>query len=127
MANSKRNNIEVKLIRGNHRISNSTKPDIESYKKLVIEGGLREEIVKPGLLISRLDNPEDIAYGDERIIRLSPRQKVKVANVDKVGKLAKGIFLKKLFKNQEIPKELLKEDKVKVAKKSKRKKSKKKS
>ncbi len=108
MAKSTRNTIELKLIRGNHRISNSTKPDIELYKKLVKEGSEREEIKKPGLLISRLDHPVDVAY-DERTIRLSPRAKLKVADIDKLGELSQGVFLKKIFKNQPVPEKLLEE------------------
>ena len=43
-----------------------------------------EARVKPGELISRLEHPEDIYY-DGDIIRLSPRSRLPIANMDKVG------------------------------------------
>lgn len=124
---AKRNSIEVKLIRGNHRISNSTKPDIELYKSLVTKGNLKEELVKPALVISRVDYPIDVEYGGSTI-RVSPRAKLPVADMDLLGDIEKGLVVKKLFKNQPIPKSLTEEKPVKKVKKkvSKKKSSKKK-
>lgn len=94
---SKRNNIEVRLIRGNQRISNSTPPDVDLYKKLVKKGAEREEIKKPAMVISRLDYAISIDYGDSKI-NVSPRSKLKVADYDKLGDMPNGIVVKKLFK-----------------------------
>jgi len=49
--------------------------------------------VKPGLLISRLEAPKNIYY-DGDIIRLSPRARLPIADMDKVGKDEKGKFHK---------------------------------
>ncbi len=54
-----------------------------------------EERVKPAQLISRLSYPEQVSYG-EATIRISPRSREIVADMSKLGKLPKGIILKKL-------------------------------
>ena len=92
----KRNTVQVKLIQGNE-ISNEKKPDIQSFKELVEKGSKTEEIKKPGLLISRVDYPITVKYGDD-VIRVSPRSKLKIANTDKLGGLVEGLFLKKISK-----------------------------
>lgn len=92
----KKNKIDVNLIRGNN-ISKTTKPDVELFNKLVEEGSKVEKQINPALLISRLDYPENVKYGD-RTIRMSPRANVKIADANKIKSegLPKGIFLKKL-------------------------------
>ena len=95
MAKKKANNIEVKLIRGNN-ISNPTKPDVESFKELVKRGEVLEKEVNPAYLISALDHPVNIVYGSDTI-RLSPRAKVKVGNVEKLPKeLPNRIYVKRI-------------------------------
>jgi len=89
-----KNDIDVKLIQGN-LISNPTKPDVELYKELVEKGKIVEEVVHPALVISRLDYPVVLNYGESKI-RLSPRSILKVGDVDKLGELEKGVFLKKI-------------------------------
>jgi len=54
-----------------------------------------EKRVKPAKLISRLNYPENVKYG-EHIINISPRGKMIVGDMDKVGKLPQGIILKKI-------------------------------
>lgn len=100
MVKKVKNSIELRLIRGNERqISNHTKPDVESYKRLVERGGLEEKTVKPGLLISRVDKPVTLKYGEDEI-RLSPRGQEKVADVNKLeNPLPNGLYLKLLVKS----------------------------
>ncbi len=54
-----------------------------------------EKRVKPAKLISRLNYPESVKYG-ENTINISPRGKMIVGDMDKVGKLPQGIILKKI-------------------------------
>ena len=89
----------MRLIRGNQRISNSTPPDVNLYKKLVQKGALREEIKKPAMVISRLEYAVSIDYGDSKI-NVSPRSKLKVADYDKLGEMPNGLVVKKLFKTK---------------------------
>jgi hypothetical protein len=96
---SARNKIEMRLIRGNQRISNSTPPDVNLYKKLVEKGALKEEIKKPAMVISRLDYAVSFEYGDSKI-NISPRSKLKVADYDKIGELPQGLVVKKMFKTK---------------------------
>jgi hypothetical protein len=94
MAASK-NNITVGIIRGND-IGNTTKPDVDLFKRQVAKGEIVEQSVNPALLISTLDYPINIAYNDG-FIRLSPRAKIKVGDVNKLQKeLPARVFLKKI-------------------------------
>lgn len=91
----KKSEISVGVIRGNN-ISNTTKPDVDLFKSLVKEGSKIEEAVKPALLISILDYPINIEYGDA-VIRLSPRAKLKVGDYRKLpSKLPASVYLKKI-------------------------------
>jgi hypothetical protein len=56
-----------------------------------------EERVQPAKLISRLDYPEEVAYGTDSI-RISPRSRTIVADMSKLGKLPKGIIAKEIKK-----------------------------
>ena len=96
MAKKKQNKIEVKVIKGNN-VSETKKPDMPSYERLVQMGEKVEKSPRPALLVSRLDHPEYIKYGASTI-RLSPRAFEKVGDVEKLdaGNLPKGIYLKKL-------------------------------
>jgi len=58
---------------------------VELIKKVV-----REEIVKAGYVISRLDYPVSFKYNDIEV-SLSPRQKMKFANIDLVNDLPAGV------------------------------------
>lgn len=92
---TKKNKITVGLIRGNH-ISNTTKPDVELFKRQVAEGEKVDERLNPALLISGLDHPENIEYGDT-IIRLSPRARVEIGDYKKLqSDLPKRVYVKKI-------------------------------
>lgn len=91
---SKKNNIQLKVIRGN-KISNPPKPDVELYKAQVLEGKKIDKMVRPALLISRVDYPVTVEY-DNKHIRVSPRAKEVIADVNRLQKeLPKGLILKK--------------------------------
>ena len=92
---AKKNNIKVGLIKGNTKISNETKHDVKLLKGISEVGAKAEKMVEPVMLISRLDYPENIIYGD-RTIRLSPRSKLPVADASKLGTLPKGVVKKRL-------------------------------
>jgi hypothetical protein len=94
MTMAKKNKISVGLIRGNN-ISTEAKPDVELFNELVKIGKEAEEIVDPVLLISRVDYPITVKYGD-RMIRVSPRSQLKVADGSLLGELPNGIYKKKL-------------------------------
>lgn len=51
---------------------------------------VREKKVKPAKLISRLDHPVTLSYG-ETVIQIPPRGKVLIANLDKLGALPRGV------------------------------------
>jgi len=89
----KRNEIKVQLMEGNN-ISNDKKPDIESFDELVKKGSLPDKISRPGFIISKVDYPITVEYGDDQI-RVSPRARLQVGNLDKV-KVKDGIVLKAL-------------------------------
>jgi hypothetical protein len=92
-----RNNIELKLIRGNTAKSNTTKPDLKKYKEMVNLGRVKEEMCNPAMLISLVDYPVVVKYGKSEI-RLSPRSREKVADHTLLDKdsLTKDVALKKL-------------------------------
>lgn len=54
-----------------------------------------EERTNPAKLISRLNHPQPVSYGNETI-QMSPRGKVVVADYKKLGELPQGIILKKM-------------------------------
>lgn len=54
-----------------------------------------EERVNPAKLISRLNYPVQIKYGEETI-NVSPRAKLTIADETKLGKLPVGIVVKKI-------------------------------
>ena len=56
-----------------------------------------EALVNPAMLISRLSYPVSIQYG-ESIIRVSPRSKEMVADLNKLGKLPEGLAVKRIKK-----------------------------
>jgi len=91
---SKKNNVKVGLIEGN-TISENEKANVELVEEVTKKGSIVEKIVKPALLISKVDNPETIKYGDS-FIRLSGRAQEKVADHTKLGELPKGVLLKQL-------------------------------
>lgn len=94
MAKTK-NKIEVKLIRGNN-INSQMQLDMVEYKRMVKEGEKTEKAIRPALLISRLDHPEVVKYGDTHI-RISPRVNERIGDVEKLPeKLPVGIFVKKI-------------------------------
>jgi len=88
------NKITVGLIDGN-TISENVKPKVELLNELVKEGAKVEEAVKPALLISTVDYPVTIKYGDH-CIRLTGRAREKIADWSKIGDLPDGIALKKV-------------------------------
>ena len=77
---TKKNNITVGLIKGNTKNSNETKHDVKLFNKNIKDGMKREKMVEPVLLISRLNYPETVKY-DGKMIRISPRSKLTVADV----------------------------------------------
>lgn len=94
MANKKSNTVKMGLIRGNHT-SNETKPDMEKFESLVKKGNEKTVIKKTGMLISRLDYPEEIKYNNDVIV-ISPRAKIKIADTSLIqSKLPYGVVLKK--------------------------------
>jgi hypothetical protein len=96
----KRNTIKVGLIKGNEsKISKTDEVSVKSFNETLEKGKQTDEIIQPCLLISRLDYPVDISYGDS-VIRLSPRAKEKLGDVNKIKneKLPNGIFIKELKK-----------------------------
>lgn len=58
----------------------------------------KDELVAPALLINSNNKPEYVKYEGKGEIRLSPRQKSKVADHSKLGDLPKGVRLVKLKK-----------------------------
>ena len=115
-----RNNIELKLIRGNHVAAKTPAPDFKRHKELVAMGAEVEEEINPALVISLVDHPVVIQYGEFEI-RLSPRARVRVADHGKLDKdnLPKSVALKPL-PAKVAPK--IEEDKSSEKKKSTRKK-----
>ena len=99
MAKKKKNSVDVKLISGNKKISKSSEPDVESYNKLLKEGSETENSVRPAVIISRVDHPVDVKYGD-RTIRVSPRAQLEVADISKLGETKNGIYIKRLPKRK---------------------------
>ena len=95
---AKKNKISISVMEGNSKISNTSQPDVKSYKKQVEKGKEIDKMVDPVLVISRLDHPEDITYKGE-IVRVSPRAKLTFGDVSKVGDLPTGLFKKKLAKS----------------------------
>lgn len=91
----KRNSVTVGLIRGNEKNSNQSKPDVELVKELIAKGKVVEEMIDPCLVISRLDYPVNVEYGDDTI-RLSPRGRVTVCDTQKLGELPNGVVKKRL-------------------------------
>ena len=96
MAKKDKNKIEVKVIQGNN-VSKSTVLDMDEYAAKVKEGATPEKTPRVGWLISRLDYPVIVSYG-KNDIRVSPRSVLKVGDVEKVGKLPKGVYTKKIAK-----------------------------
>lgn len=92
---TKKNNVSVKLIRGNSKGEEGTKPDKVAFEEAVKKGAVADKGIKPGMIISRIDYPEIVEYNDSKI-RISSRSKLKIADYSKLGELPKGIFLKKL-------------------------------
>lgn len=128
MSNNRRNNVSLRLIRGNRIPNPTTKPDYELYKQQVALGGIKEEMVAPALVINTHDYPVNIKYGDYHI-RLSPRSRQKVADHGKLDKdsIPAGIVLKLMEpKKAKAPLKSSQEEKVtKKVTKKKNKKSKK--
>lgn len=92
---TKKNNITVGLIKGNTKNSNETKHDVKLFNKNIKDGMKREKMVEPVLLISRLNYPETVKY-DGKMIRISPRSKLTVADVSKLGDLPSGVVKKRI-------------------------------
>lgn len=92
-----KNKISMKVVEGNSKISNTSQPDVKSYKEQVEKGKKRDKKVEPVQVISRLDHPEDVEY-DGAIVRVSPRAKLMFGDVKKLSELPKGLFKKKLPK-----------------------------
>lgn len=92
-----RNKIELKLMRGNVAKSNQTPPDLDNYNKLVKLGREAEETKEPALIISLVDYPVVLKYGEFEL-RVSPRSRLKIGDHNKLDKnsLPKSIALKKL-------------------------------
>ena len=91
---AKKNSIKVGLIDGNS-IGENEKPNVDLLNEMVKEGSLVEDIIKPALLISTVDFPVVVSYGEHKI-RLSGRAREKVADHSKLGELPSGITVKKL-------------------------------
>lgn len=106
-----RNRVELKLIRGNQITSNSTKPDIELYKKQVAKGKEKTDVKNPAIIFSLVDYPIVVEYGDEKL-RLSPRCKLQIADhnlLDKEslpkGKVALKLVSKKAPSSSQVSEE----------------------
>lgn len=96
MAKKGKNKVEIKLADGNRKKSVVTPPDMKLYKRQVEEGKKNVNPTNPALLISRLDHPEMIQYGDGKI-RLSPRASTKVPDRNLLQEdLPRGVFIKKI-------------------------------
>lgn len=54
-----------------------------------------ENIIKPVRVSSQVNYPITIKYGDDSIV-VSPRAKLKLADINKLGTLPKGIVVKEL-------------------------------
>ena len=91
---AKKNNIKVGLIDGNS-IGENEKPNVELLNEKVKEGSVADIVVKPALLISTIDYPVVISYGENKI-RLSGRAREKIADYSKLGDLPSGVTVKKL-------------------------------
>lgn len=95
MATKTKNDIKVGLIDGN------TEPEVipESTKSLIAEklksATVEEVPEKQGLLISDVDYPVRISYGNDTI-RLSGRARERVLDISKLGELPKSVKLKEL-------------------------------
>lgn len=89
-------NIEAKIIEGNvdSKKEKAKESDVELLKRKKASGALVEKREKVGWVISRLDEPVVIQYNGNET-RISPRQKFKVGNYEKLGKLPAGVVLKK--------------------------------
>ena len=57
--------------------------DTSSLTAAVEKSEVVEEASNPGKLVSRADHPLEVKYGDS-IIRLSPRQRVEIADMSKI-------------------------------------------
>ena len=93
---NKKNSIKVGLIDGN-TFGENEKPNVELLNEKVKEGSKTEEVIKPAIIISKVDYPITLAYGNSTI-RVSGRAKEKVADYTKLDmdKLPSGISVKKL-------------------------------
>lgn len=56
-----------------------------------------EAMLKPAIVMNRLPHDATIAY-DGRAMKISPRQRSKIANMDKLGALPKGVTVMPLRK-----------------------------
>jgi hypothetical protein len=87
--------IKVGLMENGKLIGTKSGAKGQEYLQGTGETSAPVKLKKPGRLISRNNYPDEVIYHETKIIRLSPRGKELVADMDKVGKLPKGVILVK--------------------------------
>lgn len=90
-----KNSFKMNVVEGN-TISEKESDNVELFEKNKAEGSKIENIEKPALIISTVDYPITIKYGDKKI-RLSGRARESIADWSKLPEtLPTGVSLKKL-------------------------------
>ena len=98
MSNGRKNKIEMRVIRGNHKPSQMPKPDLKLFQEQVRQGKIPEKRKNPAMVISLVDYPIEITY-DGKGMMLSPRERMSVGDHQKLDKnrLPKGKVALKLL------------------------------
>ena len=95
-ANKGKNSIKIGLIDGNQDTSAKINPNVKLVNDKAEKGAKEEVVVKPAILMSVVDHPVKVKYGDD-VIRFTGRAKEKISNWELLeNPLPTGLKLKKL-------------------------------